>query len=387
MQCVRQLRQHLVGLRQISSQGNFFKELPIIDIAPLIAPNSTLGERAKVGNELHEACKRVGFFYIRNGMAEAIARTVRTQARQWFALPEATKREILLRPESHYRGYQPLGVNVTQNQRDWHEGIDLYKEISPGQAALLPPSPIHGINPLLTHIPSFRNALELYISSCLGLGAALMRGIALGLHLPENAFEGERAGDPYWVTRVIHYPPLPSLMNTPSISTTSKDPSLSSKTNTSSSYASGSVTDDTVESVVSCGAHTDYGLLTIVNQDDDLDLTALQVRNGKGEWIDAPPLPGTFVCNIGDMLRIWTNGMYRPTLHRVVHRHPTKSRISIPFFYEPNFEAIVKPFPELVAMSREEEIIPGVRYGSHLEAKVLNNFKLDGANQGLTAGG
>jgi len=119
MQCVRQLRQNVVvkGFRQISSQDNFFKELPIIDIAPLIAPNSTVNERLKIGRELHKACKDVGFFYVRNGMADSIARTVRRQARQWFALPEATKREILLRPEAHYRGYQPLGVNVTQNQR------------------------------------------------------------------------------------------------------------------------------------------------------------------------------------------------------------------------------------------------------------------------------
>lgn len=193
-----------------------------------------------------------------------------------------------------------------------------------------------------------------------------MRGIALGLNLPEDAFEAERAGDPYWVARVINYPPLPpSMTKTPSKSATSND---------------------TVDSI-GCGAHTDYGLLTIVNQDDDPDLTALQILNGKGEWIDAPPLPGTFVCNIGDMLRIWTNGMYRPTLHRVVHSHPTKSRISIPFFHEPNFEAIVKPFPELIAVSGEEEITPGVRYGAHLEAKVLSNFKLDAAEGGLAAGG
>ena len=81
--------------------------------------------------------------------------------------------------------------------------------------------------------------------------------------------------------------------------------------------------------------------------------------------------------------------MYRPTLHRVVHSHPNKSRISIPFFYEPNYEAYVKPFPELVAVSKAEEI-PGVRYGSHLEAKVLNNFKLDVAadvEKGVAAGG
>ena len=215
-----------------------------------------------------------------------------------------------------------------------------------------------------------------------------MRGIALGLHLPEDAFEGERAGDPYWVTRVIHYPPLPPLMKTKKTlnpkSVSSNDPSIRSEAMPSISSNSSAVTDDAVDSI-SCGAHTDYGLLTIVNQDDDLDLTALQVLNGKGEWIDALPLPGTFVCNIGDMLRIWTNGVYRPTLHRVVHRHPTKSRISIPFFYEPNFEAIVKPFPELVAVSREEEITPGIRYGSHLEAKVLTNFKLDAAKESVAA--
>jgi isopenicillin N synthase-like dioxygenase len=118
MQRVRQLRHHILGLRQITSQGNFFKELPIIDIAPLIAPNSTLEERTKVGNELHTACKDVGFFYIEHkAMAEGAALGVRTQSRQWFCLPEAIKREILLTPESHFRGYQPLGANVTQSQR------------------------------------------------------------------------------------------------------------------------------------------------------------------------------------------------------------------------------------------------------------------------------
>jgi isopenicillin N synthase-like dioxygenase len=265
--------------------------------------------------------------------------------------------------------------------RDWHEGIDLYKEITPDQAALLPSSPIHGLNPWPTQIPSFKKALNLYISSCLDLGAALMRGIALGLNIPEHSFEGERAGDSYWVTRVIHYPPLPLApsMRSTSNNSLNKNSSHHTTTNGTASMSSSRGLDNmdsTIQDAISCGAHTDYGLLTIVNQDDDPDLTALQVLNGKGEWIDAPPLPGTFVCNIGDMLRIWTNGMYRPTLHRVVHKHCTKSRISIPFFYEPNYEAIVKPFPELVAVTNEPEIA-GVRYGSHLEAKVLNNFKFD----------
>ena len=67
-----------------------------------------------------------------------------------------------------------------------------------------------------------------------------------------------------------------------------------------------------------------------------------------GAWVDAAPVPGTLVCNVGDMARVYTNGLYQPTLHRVVlHAHPTASRVSTPFFYEPNFEALVAPAPAL----------------------------------------
>ena len=108
--------------KQITHRGfatATFSELPIIDVAPLVAAPSTVAasERYKVGKQLHQACRDVGFFYIRNGMDGAIAKDALIQAGRWFALPEAMKREILLRPESHYRGYQPLGVNVTQGAR------------------------------------------------------------------------------------------------------------------------------------------------------------------------------------------------------------------------------------------------------------------------------
>uniref|UniRef100_A0A0E0QNH9 Fe2OG dioxygenase domain-containing protein n=1 Tax=Oryza rufipogon TaxID=4529 RepID=A0A0E0QNH9_ORYRU len=89
-----------------------------------------------------------------------------------------------------------------------------------------------------------------------------------------------------------------------------------------------------------CGAHTDYGLLTLVNQDDDI--CALEVKNQSGEWIYAKPIPGTFVCNIGDMLKVWSNGIYQPTLHRVVNNSP-RYRVSVAFFYESNFDAAIEP--------------------------------------------
>ena len=84
---------------------------------------------------------------------------------------------------------------------------------------------------------------------------------------------------------------------------------------------------------------TQYGLLTLVNQEPHV--AALQVKNAAGQWITAHPIPGAFVCNIGDMLRVLTNDRYMPTAHRVINADPEQDRVSIPFFYEPNFDAEV----------------------------------------------
>ena len=124
---------------------------------------------------------------------------------------------------------------------------------------------------------------------------------------------------------------------------------------------------------LSCGEHTDYGLLTMVNQDGHV--AALQVKNAAGRWVTADPIPGAFVCNIGDMLRIWTNGLYRPTLHRVVNPDPTRSRVSIPYFHEPGFDTVVRPQLGLRGSSLPP-IVPQKHYGSHLESKVFWNFEL-----------
>jgi hypothetical protein len=133
-----------------------------------------------------------------------------------------------------------------------------------------------------------------------------------------------------------------------------------------------------------------------------------QVKNSSGTWVNAVPIPGTFVCNIGDMLKLWSNGLYEPTPHRVINLNPTRSRVSVPFFYEPCFEAVVEPAVEIlmekgVRMVADDEAGQGgsirsrsmraddskasgvdggggglraIRYGSHLESKVLTNFEL-----------
>lgn len=86
------------------------------------------------------------------------------------------------------------------------------------------------------------------------------------------------------------------------------------------------------------------------------------------------------------MMRVYSNGRYTPTLHRVINPDPTRSRVSVPFFYEPNFEAVVQPPAELLAAAGgERPRFAPVRYGSHLESKVLNNFELEGGQQPAAA--
>lgn len=348
-----------------------FSALPVIDVGPLVsqppeenaAPHQSAAVAA-VASSLHSACRDVGFFYVTNhGVPPAVSDAVLQLAHQWFNLPASVKHSCLLSAGSAYRGYQPLGANVTRHDtgftQDWHQALDYFREEDPAvvQAAGRPPSPLHGPNPWPDQLPGFSAALKTYISHMQALGSALLRGIALGLQLPPETFEGELAGreGSYWVTRVIHYPPLAATDQ--------------------QQQAAAACVDVGREVQLSCGEHTDYGLLTLVNQDPNV--SALQVKNAAGQWVDAPPVPGTFVCNIGDCFEILTNGLYKPTLHRVINTSRSTPRVSVPFFYEPCFEATLQPLPQL-CRGRTPQYRP-LRYGSHLESKVLSNFEMEAA--------
>jgi len=390
------------GLNSLLQAGRLFTTIPIVDIQPLINPTSTLAEKKTVGNALDQACRDVGFFYVINhGIPDTTTEETLSTARSFFqsATPDQ-KQQLKLLPSTHYRGYQSLGQNVTRYidsdgtpkfQRDWHEALDYYREVvddthSPSSSAtsgngdgLAPlftsqvsPSPIHGTNPWPSDFPLFHYHLQHYIQGCLSLGSTIMKGIALGLGLQDVDTFTHLAADNYWVVRVIHYPKLND-----------------SNSNTGNPSSSLSLSEIERSKQLSCGEHTDYGFLTIVNQEQGV--SALQVKNAStGEWIPADPIPGALVCNIGDMMRVLTHGEYKPTLHRVINdgnaNGGKRSRVSVPFFYECGFDTIIEPLKELRKDGKEGEY-ESVRYGKHLENKVLSNFELEEVSSGSSSGG
>ncbi|KAJ4910497.1 putative 2-oxoglutarate-dependent dioxygenase [Raphanus sativus] len=126
------------------------------------------------------------------------------------------------------------------------------------------------------------------------------------------------------------------------------------------------------ENVIGCGAHTDYGLLSLINQDDDK--TALQVKNLAGGWISVTPIPGSFICNIGDMLKILSNGVYESTIHRVINNSP-RYRVCVGFFYEFNFDAMAEPLDIFKGPgNKRSQVSKRVVYGEHLVNKLQATF-------------
>ncbi|KAK3022301.1 hypothetical protein RJ639_046159 [Escallonia herrerae] len=314
--------------------GHFVLGKMDANISPLLAkwddPNMAEDKGvAEVVRQLDQACREAGFFYVKgHGIPDSLVKEVRSVAHKFFDLPYEEKTKIKLSATTGYRGYQRVGENITKGIPDMHEAIDCYREVKQGMYGAFS-NPLEGCNEWPTNPPNFGHLMEVYVSLCTDLSRKIMRGIALALGGSVDELEGKRAGDPFWVFRIIGYPG------------------------------------------VSCGQDMANSLLTLVNQDDDI--TALQVRNHSGEWISAVPIPGTFVCNIGDMLKILSNGLYESTLHQVINNSP-KYRVCVAYFYEPNFNAAIEPLDVCIENSGGTKKFEAAVYGEHLVSKILTNF-------------
>jgi isopenicillin N synthase-like dioxygenase len=276
--------------------------LPVIDVAPLLGEGLDL---EPVALEIRRACQDAGFFYVSgHGVGEDLQGRLERLSRIFFAQDDESKMVIRMeRGGRAWRGYFPVGAELTSGRPDRKEGLYFGAELADDHPRVRAGVVLHGRN-LFPDIAGFRETVLEYMAPLTHLGHALMRGIALSLDLESSYFHDRYTAEPLVLFRIFNYPPPPVLP----------------------------------EGEWGVGEHTDYGMLTILRQDHT---GGLEVRTPSG-WLDAPPLPGTFVCNIGDMLDRMTGGRYRSTPHRVRHASAS-NRLSFPFFFDPDFDAVVHP--------------------------------------------
>jgi isopenicillin N synthase-like dioxygenase len=281
------------------------EELPVIDVAPLV---TGVGDPGPVAAAIDAACRAHGFFYLSgHGVADDLQQRLDRAARAFFALPDAEKAAIAMDAGGRaWRGWFPYEGELTSGRPDRKEGVYFGAELSADDPRVRAGTPLHGPNLFPADVPELRTAVLDYLDAMTDLGHAVLRGMALGLGLAPDWFQANLTADPLVLFRIFRYPPEVGVA----------DPNWG------------------------VAEHTDYGLLTILRQDQ---CGGLEVHAPSG-WIDAPPLPGTFVCNLGDMLERMTGGRYRSTPHRVRNRSDA-DRLSFPFFFDPAWDAQVLPVP------------------------------------------
>jgi isopenicillin N synthase-like dioxygenase len=278
-----------------------FSRIPIIDVSPLLAVD---GDKRSTAAELGQACRESGFFYIvGHGVDEDLQARLVSLSRRFFARDLESKMRIrMARGGRAWRGYFPVGHELTSGRPDQKEGIYFGEELPSDHSQVVAGTPMHGPNLFPDEPAGFRECVLDYMSALTELGHRLMGGIALSLDLEETYFDDRMTRQPLTLFRIFNYP-VPS------------DASL-----------------------WGVGEHTDYGLLTILMQDD---AGGLEVRS-RSQWVAAPPVVNSFVCNIGDMLDRMTRGLYRSTPHRV-RNLAARDRLSFPFFFDPGFFSRVQP--------------------------------------------
>jgi isopenicillin N synthase-like dioxygenase len=286
-------------------------QIPVIDLSALVADQAA----DTVAAQIRQACCETGFFYVvGHGIDEALQQRLEQLSRQFFAQTLETKLQIRMALGGRaWRGYFPIGGELTSGQPDLKEGLYFGTELAAAHPSVQQGLPMHGAN-LFPDLPQFRETILAYLTVMTQLGHTLMAGLALSLGLEASYFRDRYTTDPLILFRIFNYPPE---INPEALAW-------------------------------GVGEHTDYGLLTILKQDG---LGGLQVK-AKSGWIDAPSIANSFVCNIGDMLDRLTGGFYRSTPHRVKNVSG-RDRLSFPFFFDPNFHAELHPI-DLKGMLIEE---------------------------------
>jgi len=320
--------------------------VPVIDLSPFRSADEA--QRRSVAAEVGRACREIGFLIVSgHGVPDRLIQDTYRTAKEFFALPLADKEAVDRPAPDVVRGYSAVGGEGLSYSLDEPTPPDLKESFSIGPVDFdrndpYFTGPLAGPHFAENTWPSqpaeLRPVWTAYFSAMQELAADLMRMFALALDLPETFFD-DKIDRHISMLRALRYPPQ----------LTPPEPGQ-----------------------MRAGAHSDYGSLTILRQEKAPG--GLQVQNKQGEWVDVPVIPGTFVVNIGDLMMQWTNDLWTSTMHRVVNPPrevaSDSARISLVFFHQPNYDAMVGCLPGCATPERPAKYAP-VSSGDHLTSKFV----------------
>jgi isopenicillin N synthase-like dioxygenase len=282
-----------------------FETIPVIDLQRWTSANDE-NERTEFAGELVDVCHRVGFLLlVGHGVPEQFVNRLFQDLARFFALPEETKSLIDKRNSREFRGWERVGAELTNNQVDFREQVDI-STCNPRYPVDCDPSYLRldGPNQWFDDsiLPGHRAVAEEFMATMKSLADTLMSVISRGLGLADDHLKNVFGERPLSLAKLIHYPATP-------------------------------------EGECGVNAHHDAGFLTILLQHD---VGGLQAMNPEGKWIDVPPTPGAFVINLGEMLQEMSGNYIVATTHRVI---ATQERLSAAYFHGPDLRTPLDPLP------------------------------------------
>ena len=305
--------------------------IPVIDLSDRY---SSAG-RKKLSQQIVATAKNTGFFYVsHHGVSPELCAAAFRASRSFFALDEAIKAKIAV--NQNQRGWMAQGLTNLEGAAT-HDAKEIFfwgYEVDDDDPDLTAGVPLVAPNQWpRDDAPYLREDVLSYYHAVLELGRELLSLIAQGLGVSPDFF-AKAYEKPLGRGQLVYYPAMEGA--------------------------------DYQNQRFGAAAHTDFGVLTILMQDN---LGGLQVKRADGQWIEAPPIPNSFVCNIGDLLQMWTHNQLKSTLHRVINTS-NKSRFSIPVFCDPASTTIINPQD----FDPSAPSAPAITAGEYITAKNRKNF-------------
>lgn len=307
--------------------------IPVIDVGPALDGSDVEG----VAAQIHRAATQSGFFYISgHGIPTEVMDGAFDVSRDFFEQPVSVKETVKVNTDQ--RGWMATGMSTLQGAKthDLKEVFFWGAETAADDADIVQGKPLVAVNQWPDEAyPRLRADLTPYYDSVCAVARQVMSALARSLELPADFF-AQAYEKPLARGQLVYYPP--------------------------------STESDEAEQRFGVAAHTDFGVLTFLLQDMN---GGLQVKMKSGEWVEAPPIPGTLVCNIGDLLARWSNDRFASTLHRVINRSG-RARYSIPVFFDPHTDTVVDPRD--LGTSEADCLYPPVRAGEHIAGRNKKSF-------------